>query len=260
MSVKSGGTWTGVHATLAATGALTAASVGPVGTLYLNGTANAAVVTVTGANPYKWSVTLPTLVAGDCVALYLASTVADVATGTIVAQDVADPFLSVVPGAYAAGTSGYALGAIGTGAATVTTPIVGTVLAFTIGAAFTATVTGLTISAAWTGFDFSLKHSLDDADSAAVLRVRVSNAAAPTTDGALIVEGVAATAAQRILASLTVTQAAGTVALSLTAALANALYPAAALVWDLKEFTASSQAIRATGTATVAYAVTRAIV
>lgn len=72
------------------TGALATPSVGPVGTLYVNGVANGATVTLTGTNPYKWSVTLPTLTAGDLVAMYIAATIASVVTAEFVWREVAD--------------------------------------------------------------------------------------------------------------------------------------------------------------------------
>ena len=86
--LKSGQTWTGLFATKDATGALVTPSVGPVGTLYVNGVANAAVVTVSGSNPYKFSVVLPTIPAGQSVSLYVTATVAGVATAWVVGEDI----------------------------------------------------------------------------------------------------------------------------------------------------------------------------
>lgn len=90
MSIKSGQVWTGLVVCKDATGALAAASVGPVGALYVNGVVNAAAVTVSGTNPYKWAATLPTLTAGDLVSMYVTATVATVATAYVVAEAVAD--------------------------------------------------------------------------------------------------------------------------------------------------------------------------
>lgn len=94
--VKSEGSWSGVLVTLGATGALSAPSVGPVGTLYVNGAASAASVSVTGSNPYKWSVLLPVLAAGDCVDMYVTATIDGVATAAIVATDTIDEILDGV--------------------------------------------------------------------------------------------------------------------------------------------------------------------
>jgi hypothetical protein len=140
----------------------------------------------------------------------------------------------------------------GSGAFSAITPVVGGVLTFTIGASFPATpITGLTIDAA--------KRNADDPDSAAILQYVVSNPAVGATDGVLVVEGAAATVAQRTLASLVVTQAAGTIALPASALLTTALSPHASLVWDMKEYTATDETIRATGTALVQHTPTWAV-
>ena len=88
--VKSGQAWSGTIVTVDATGALATPSVGPAGSLYVDGTANGASVTVTGTNPYKWAVTLPALTAGQSVSMYITATIATIATGAIVAEDQAD--------------------------------------------------------------------------------------------------------------------------------------------------------------------------
>ena len=88
--VKSGQVCADVIVCKDGTGALATPSVGPVGTLYVNGVANAATVTITGSNPYKWSVTLPSLTAGHLVAMYITATIATVATAEIVWRAVAD--------------------------------------------------------------------------------------------------------------------------------------------------------------------------
>jgi hypothetical protein len=90
--LKTGQVWSGIAVTRDSTGALAAASVGPAGVLYVNGVANAAAVTVSGANPYKWTVTLPALTAGDCVSVYLTATVDMIATASVVAEHVADTY------------------------------------------------------------------------------------------------------------------------------------------------------------------------
>ena len=97
-TVKSGQTWSGLIVCKDSTGALATPSVGPAGTLYVDGTSNAASVTVSGSNPYKWTVTLPTLTAGQCVSMYITATIATIATASVVAEDVADTVrLSDVP-------------------------------------------------------------------------------------------------------------------------------------------------------------------
>lgn len=88
--VKTGQALAGLIVCRDTTGALSAPTAGPSGTSYINGVVNAASVTFTGANPYKWSVTLPTLSAGDSVQIYVTATIATIATGAIVFEDIAD--------------------------------------------------------------------------------------------------------------------------------------------------------------------------
>lgn len=91
MTVKTGATWAGTFVTLDATGALAAGT--PSGTLYVDGVANAAEVTITGSNPYKFSVTLPALTAGQRVDMYITATISGIATAAIVASEQADTHL-----------------------------------------------------------------------------------------------------------------------------------------------------------------------
>lgn len=88
--VKSGQVCASAFVCKDSTGALATPSVGPVGVLYVNGVANGATVTITGANPYKWSVTLPTLAAGDLVSMYVTATIAGIATAEFVWREIAD--------------------------------------------------------------------------------------------------------------------------------------------------------------------------
>ena len=91
MTVKTGHAWAGTFVTLDSTGALAAGT--PSGVLYVDGVANAATVTITGTNPYKWSVTLPSLTAGQRVDMYITATIATIATAGIVAREQADTAL-----------------------------------------------------------------------------------------------------------------------------------------------------------------------
>ena len=93
MTVKTGSAWAGTFVTLDATGALATPSSGPAGVLYVDGTANAATVTITGSNPYKWAVTLPSLTAGQRVDMYITATISSIATAGIVASAQADTVL-----------------------------------------------------------------------------------------------------------------------------------------------------------------------
>lgn len=93
MSVKSAQAVTVLFSTAnATTGAAADADSTPVGTLYVNGTANGATVTVTKITTgvYKAALTLPSLSAGDVVSLRVAATVGAVAGEGVVWQDTAD--------------------------------------------------------------------------------------------------------------------------------------------------------------------------
>ena len=75
-AIKTGGVLSGAIVTVNGAGVPTTPTVGPVGTLYVNGVASAAAVVFTGANPYKWTVTLPTINAGDILQMYVTATIA----------------------------------------------------------------------------------------------------------------------------------------------------------------------------------------
>lgn len=94
MTVKTGTAWAGTFVTQDATGALATPSTGPAGVLYVDGTANAAEVTITGTNPYKFAVTLPALTAGQRVDMYITATIATIATAGVVASEQADTALT----------------------------------------------------------------------------------------------------------------------------------------------------------------------
>jgi hypothetical protein len=74
------------------TGVATNADSLPTGTLYVNGTADAASVTVTNVATgiYKAAVTLPTLAVGDVVDLRIAATVSSVADTEVIWSDTKD--------------------------------------------------------------------------------------------------------------------------------------------------------------------------
>lgn len=72
------------------TGTLATPSVGPAGVLYVNGVANAAVVTITGTNPYKFSVTLPTINAGDILQMYVTATITAIETAEFVWREMVE--------------------------------------------------------------------------------------------------------------------------------------------------------------------------
>ncbi len=93
MSVRSGQSITVLFTTrVFSTGVGTDADSTPTGTLYVNGTADAASVTVTNITTgvYKAAVTLPTLAVGDVVDLRIAATVSTVADNAIIWRDTKD--------------------------------------------------------------------------------------------------------------------------------------------------------------------------
>lgn len=93
MSVRSGQSITTEFTTRRFdTGAATNADSTPTGTLYVNGTADAATVTVTNqaTGKYKAAVTLPTLAFGDVISLVIAATVNSVTDNGKVWEDTKD--------------------------------------------------------------------------------------------------------------------------------------------------------------------------
>jgi len=95
MTVKSGQTITGQFATVDATGAYVAPTVGPIGTLVIDGVDNAAVVTVTNlaVGKYKFAVTCPVLTAGQLVQVHMLATISGVSCPGYVFRDLADTFI-----------------------------------------------------------------------------------------------------------------------------------------------------------------------
>lgn len=100
------------------TGAAADATGTPTGTLYVNGTANGATVTVTNiaTGIYKAALTLPSLSAGDVVSLRIAATVSSVAGEAIIWQDVGDTVRMSDPLTANPGTGGIVAASFGAGA------------------------------------------------------------------------------------------------------------------------------------------------
>jgi hypothetical protein len=135
--------------------------------------------------------------------------------------------------------------------------ISGTTMTLSMTASYSATLTGLTIPATWTKLWWTLKYSDDDTDAEAILQVVVSNPAVGTTDGVLYVAATSATAPQRTLGGVTVTQAAGTVAITLDETLTAVLNAGSGLMWDVKcRESGGAVTILTSGPASVSHAVT----
>lgn len=91
MTVKSAQVWAGLVQTLGTAGG-TAAMTGGTAALYVNGTVNAAAVTLGTVNPYSWIVTLPALTAGQSVSMWIAGTIDSTWTAAVVREDVSDTY------------------------------------------------------------------------------------------------------------------------------------------------------------------------
>jgi len=95
--VKSEQNWAGIFITKKADGTLMPATGMPVGKLYVDGVEDATVITIMGANPYKWSLTLPELSAGQQVQIYITATIDGIDTGFIAeSTQAADMFAEIV--------------------------------------------------------------------------------------------------------------------------------------------------------------------
>ncbi len=103
------------------TGSKVDADSTPSGTLYLNGTADGASVTVTNVATglYKAAVTLPTLAVGDVVSIVISATVDTITSLGKVWEDSKDMFAGAIPDVIAGGAGGLFIA--GTNAATVVT-------------------------------------------------------------------------------------------------------------------------------------------
>lgn len=169
--------------------------------------------------------------------------------------------LSALVASIAAAVWAYATRTLTSTAAVTTAAVTGSALTITRAATYSATLSGLTISASWTALYLTIKRSKKSLDSGAVLQIVVSNPAAAATDGALYVEGAAATATQRTQAGLTVDQAAGTVTIAIADDLAYALAEHTSVYYDVKELLGGTSAshILTASTVTIEDPVTLAI-
>jgi hypothetical protein len=132
-------------------------------------------------------------------------------------------------------------------------------LTITAGLTFSEAVTGLTIPADWVTAIWTLKHSELQADTAAVIQLRVSNPA-DGDDGLQRLNG--ATVAVPITAAdgtLTVTQASGRIDIYLTDEMTALLSKATGLGWDVKFIDADDDSTGRRGTADVVFTETMAV-
>lgn len=199
----------GAFATRDATGELAALVPAPAGLLYVNGVPTGDAVTIAGANPYSWAVTLPALAAGDHVQVYITAG----GTGAFVWTDCVAPAGMIAD--ISASVWTYVSRTLTVPITVIQNPIViGTGLNPVKALTFDALISGLTIPAGWTAVELTAKRTVKDTDSGAILQLKVSNPGVGT-DGVLVVERVAATVAQRTQGSLVVNQPGGSVTVHL---------------------------------------------
>lgn len=251
MTVKSGATWAGTFVTLDATGALAAGT--PSGVLYVDGTANAAEVTISGSNPYKWSVTLPALTAGQRVDMYITATISTIATASVVASEQADTALiSDVETDIAAVDSavwGYSSRTLTQSAASVTAAVSGSSITAHRGDSLSASLTNIGALTGYSKLYFTVKSDKGDADTASIIQIELS-------DGLKYINGAVATTA--LNGSITIDdEATGDVTIALdeveTAKLSPGVYS-----YDIQMVTASAVSTLTYGTFEVTADVTRA--
>lgn len=156
--------------------------------------------------------------------------------------------------ALAAAVWTYATRTLTATAAATTAAVAGATLTVTQATSYAATLTGLTIPAAWTKCWLTVKRAVGDADTAALVQLLVSNPGVGT-DGLQRLNGAAATAGQ---GSLVVTQAAGTLTIALSDTAAAALTVRDGLLYDVKVKTATGTQVLTSGTLDIAAVVTQA--
>jgi hypothetical protein len=208
MTVKTGQAWAGLFVTLDATGALAAGA--PSGTLYVDGVADGAAVTITGTNPYKFAVTLPTLTAGQRVDMYITATISTITTAGIVASAQADTILAsdiVGEDSDTLETLSDEIAAVkaktdllNTSSVTVVATVDGGKITLLRGDTFRATITGAGALTDYVSIDFTVKTDKSKTDDEATIRVRKNvsgvgdgllrlNGAAPTTEtGSIVID------------------------------------------------------------------------
>ena len=193
MTVKTGGAWAGTFVCKDATGALSTPSVGPAGVLYINGVANVAAVTITGSNPYKFAVTLPTLTAGQRVDMYITATISSIATAAIIASEQADTALvgEISP----AGIWAYASRTLTQAAASVVASVTGSDIVCQRGDSLSVSLTDCGALTGYSKVYFTVKRDTADADTAAIIQIEktaglkyINGAAGTPANGTLTID------------------------------------------------------------------------
>jgi hypothetical protein len=149
----------------------------------------------------------------------------------------------------------YATRTLTSTAAATMAAVDGSTLAITARATYSATISGLTISATWEKIWFTLKSDISDADASSVVQILETNPGA-VTDGLLYLNGAAGTAVQ---GSLTINQAGGTVAIVIADEATDDLAPAEGLMYDIKQLVAGVTTVLTSGIANITYTATAAV-
>ena len=154
------------------------------------------------------------------------------------------------------GTFGERVNDLDTSAVTVVSAVDGGTLTFFKDTTFRATISGLTIPAAWTACYFTVKQSADQADALAKIQIRESNPGVGT--GGLLYLAGAAVASPITAADgeLVVSQTQGTVTITLSDNAAAYLTKARGLVWDIKTIETATTTLLITGVANILPAIT----
>lgn len=261
--IKTGQAWAGLFVTLDATGAASAADSTPAGVLYVDGTSNAATVTITGSNPYKFAVTLPTLTAGQRVDMYITATIDTITTAGIVASAQADTVLlsdgvtladdsdideqlaaikektdqfvfteagsvdaTVDTSGIVSGVWSYKTRTLTNRGSSATSPAEGDPLEIYRDTTVYITLTGIGATTGYTKIWFTVKEDLEDADTDAILQI-------DTTDKLKYIDGEAGTSTDGLLVIDSEEETADITLLQASAQLLP-VYTAYPAFWDLK--------------------------
>lgn len=248
MTVMTGQNWAGVFVLLDATGALATPSMGPAGVLYVDGVANAANVTITGANPYKWEVPLPALTSGQRVEMYITATISGIATAMVVAGEQADTSLNSDAGA---NVWAYSSRTLTQTAAQVASVMSGSTITCQRGDTLSISLTGLGDITARSKLWFTVKENKAHTDAQAVLLLE-------KTAGLTVVNG--ATYATATDGSITISdEATGDITITIKPAVTDDL-PVMTGYYDIQMLTSGGVVSTLTsGTFTVVADVTRAV-
>jgi hypothetical protein len=181
-----------------------------------------------------------------------AITAAKIATDAITSDELAATATAEI----AAAAWAYATRTLTATAASTTSAVTGSALTITAGATYSATLSGMTIPADWLKLWLTIKADDAQTDAQSIVQVVESNPGVGT-DGLLYLNGAAASSAA--LGALVVTQAAGTVAITLAAA-ATVLLERGVLAYDIKVLSGTDTVTLLTeGTATVNLTETKSI-